>query len=79
MIMLSEPNTNAGAGCFYAKSTETLGMTPTKFRKGGAGECIQFAVGESSLGSILVAASDKGDRWGIERKRALLNREGVAQ
>lgn len=47
-------------GRFYAKSTETLGMTPTKFRKGGAGECIQFAVGESSLGSILVAVSDKG-------------------
>ena len=47
-------------GRFYAKSTETLGMTPTKFRKGGAGECNQFAVGESSLGSILVAVSDKG-------------------
>jgi AraC family transcriptional regulator, regulatory protein of adaptative response / methylated-DNA-[protein]-cysteine methyltransferase len=47
-------------GRFYAKSTETLGMTPTKFRKGGAGECIQFAVGESSLGSILVAVSAKG-------------------
>ena len=33
-------------GRFYAKSTETLGMTPTKFRKGGAGESIRFAVGE---------------------------------
>jgi AraC family transcriptional regulator of adaptative response/methylated-DNA-[protein]-cysteine methyltransferase len=48
------------SGRFYAKSTETLGMTPTKFRKGGAGESIQFAVGESSLGSILVAVSVKG-------------------
>src|SRR5258708_22838448 len=37
-----------------------LGMTPKNFRNGGAGEAIRFAVGECSLGSILVAASDKG-------------------
>jgi len=47
-------------GRFYASSTEQLGMTPTAFRAGGDGATIRFAVGESSLGSVLVAASDKG-------------------
>ena len=37
-----------------------LGMTAKNFRKGGTGEAIRFAVGECSLGSILVAASEKG-------------------
>jgi AraC family transcriptional regulator of adaptative response/methylated-DNA-[protein]-cysteine methyltransferase len=45
---------------FYAKSTELLGMTPTVYRAGGAGTTIRFAVGQSSLGAILAAASDKG-------------------
>ena len=35
-------------------------MTPTSFRAGGAGMEIRFAVGECSLGSILVAASERG-------------------
>jgi len=47
-------------GRFYAKSAEMLGMKPKKFRKGGAGESIRFAIGECSLGAILVAASEKG-------------------
>jgi AraC family transcriptional regulator of adaptative response/methylated-DNA-[protein]-cysteine methyltransferase len=47
-------------GRFYATSSEVLGMTPTNFRSGGHGACIRFAVGECSLGSILVAATDKG-------------------
>ncbi len=47
-------------GCFYATSSEVLGMTPKDFRAGGNGASIRFAVGECSLGSILVAASDKG-------------------
>ncbi len=47
-------------GRFYAKSAEVLGMAPAKFRAGGAGESIRFAVGECSLGSILVAATGKG-------------------
>jgi AraC family transcriptional regulator, regulatory protein of adaptative response / methylated-DNA-[protein]-cysteine methyltransferase len=47
-------------GRFYAKSMETLGMTPTRFRKGGVGTSIRFAVGECSLGSVLVAVSEKG-------------------
>jgi AraC family transcriptional regulator, regulatory protein of adaptative response / methylated-DNA-[protein]-cysteine methyltransferase len=45
---------------FYEHSAELLGMTPTDYRQGGARVCIRFAVGACSLGSILVAASDKG-------------------
>ena len=47
-------------GRFYATSSEVLGMTPTNFRSGGLGTFIRFAVGECSLGSILVAATDRG-------------------
>src|SRR5262249_10123841 len=39
---------------------QVLGMTPSAFRKGGIDTDIRFAVGECSLGSILVAQSDKG-------------------
>ncbi len=48
------------SGGFYAKSAEVLGMTPTKFRSGGDGESIRFAIGRCSLGSILVAATEMG-------------------
>jgi AraC family transcriptional regulator of adaptative response/methylated-DNA-[protein]-cysteine methyltransferase len=48
------------SGRFYEKSTEMLGMTPTQYRAGGANEEIRFAVGQSSLGAILVASSRKG-------------------
>ena len=45
---------------FYAHSTARLGMTPSAVRRGGEGLVIRFAVGEASLGSVLVAATDKG-------------------
>jgi AraC family transcriptional regulator of adaptative response/methylated-DNA-[protein]-cysteine methyltransferase len=45
---------------FYEASADLLGMTPSEFRAGGAGATIRFAVGECSLGSILVAATAKG-------------------
>lgn len=48
------------SGRFYEKSTDMLGMTPTQYLKGGANEEIRFAVGETSMGSILVASSHKG-------------------
>jgi AraC family transcriptional regulator of adaptative response/methylated-DNA-[protein]-cysteine methyltransferase len=47
-------------GRFYAASNDLIGMTPTGFREGGAGATIRFALGECSLGAILVAATDKG-------------------
>ncbi len=45
---------------FHAAASEMLGMAPESFRGGGKGELIRFALGECSLGSILVAASEKG-------------------
>jgi AraC family transcriptional regulator, regulatory protein of adaptative response / methylated-DNA-[protein]-cysteine methyltransferase len=48
------------SGRFYEKSTEMLGMTPTHYREGGTNEEIRFAIGQSSLGAILVASSKKG-------------------
>jgi len=48
------------SGRFYATSTGRLGMTPSAFRSGGRGAAIRFAVGQCSLGSILVAATQKG-------------------
>jgi AraC family transcriptional regulator, regulatory protein of adaptative response / methylated-DNA-[protein]-cysteine methyltransferase len=45
---------------FYETSNEVLGMTPTIFRNGGANTDIHFAIGECSLGSILVARSERG-------------------
>ncbi len=47
-------------GRFYEKSDEVLGMTPTNYRAGGANTEIRFAIGECSLGSILVAVSERG-------------------
>jgi len=47
-------------GRFYAAAPGLLGMTPTQFRSGGNGNVIRFAVGQCSLGAILVAATDKG-------------------
>jgi AraC family transcriptional regulator of adaptative response/methylated-DNA-[protein]-cysteine methyltransferase len=48
------------AGRFYANSNRRLGMAPARYRTGGAHEDIRFAVGECSMGSILVAATNKG-------------------
>ncbi|NKJ33312.1 AraC family transcriptional regulator of adaptative response/methylated-DNA-[protein]-cysteine methyltransferase [Rhizobium sp. SG570] len=48
------------SGRFYEKSTGMLGMTPSQYRAGGIDEEIRFAVGQSSLGAILVASSTKG-------------------
>jgi AraC family transcriptional regulator of adaptative response/methylated-DNA-[protein]-cysteine methyltransferase len=48
------------SGRFYEKATEMLGMTPSRYRAGGENEEIRFAVGETSLGAILVASSRKG-------------------
>jgi AraC family transcriptional regulator, regulatory protein of adaptative response / methylated-DNA-[protein]-cysteine methyltransferase len=45
---------------FYETSNALLGMTPTTFKRGGKDTDIHFAVGQCSLGAILVARSKKG-------------------
>jgi len=45
---------------FYAASPKMLGMTPSAYRDGGRAQRIRFAIGECSLGSILVAATERG-------------------
>jgi len=50
-------NTNSR---FYAASDEVLGMTPTAYKQGGKATDIHFAVGQCTLGAILVARSPKG-------------------
>lgn len=50
----------ASSGQFYAEADARLGMRPKRYRAQGAGEVIRFAVGESSLGAVLVAATDRG-------------------
>jgi AraC family transcriptional regulator, regulatory protein of adaptative response / methylated-DNA-[protein]-cysteine methyltransferase len=45
---------------FYDKAAATLGMQARQYRKGGANTTIHFALAACSLGTILVASSDKG-------------------
>ena len=45
---------------FYEKANDVLGMTPSRYRAGGKGLEIRFAIGECSLGSVLVAATRRG-------------------
>jgi AraC family transcriptional regulator of adaptative response/methylated-DNA-[protein]-cysteine methyltransferase len=45
---------------FYETTAARLGMTPSAARRGGAGQAIRFAIGQASLGAVLVAATMKG-------------------
>jgi AraC family transcriptional regulator of adaptative response/methylated-DNA-[protein]-cysteine methyltransferase len=44
----------------YGHATRTLGMTPSTYRSGGAGETIAYAFRNSALGPLLMAATDRG-------------------
>ncbi len=44
----------------YEKATQNLGMTPATYRKGGKNLKISFVTADSSLGKLLVAATEKG-------------------
>ena len=60
---LSEATFDAGFGSssrLYEGSGDHLGMTPGKYKKGGAGMTIRHLVAESSLGCLLVAATVQG-------------------
>jgi AraC family transcriptional regulator of adaptative response/methylated-DNA-[protein]-cysteine methyltransferase len=50
----------SGPGRFYADAKARLGMTPSAWRDGGRGETIRWATAQTSLGTMLVAATGKG-------------------
>ena len=45
---------------FYEHADAMLGMKPTQYRAGGIDARIEFAIGQSSLGAIMVARSQRG-------------------
>jgi AraC family transcriptional regulator, regulatory protein of adaptative response / methylated-DNA-[protein]-cysteine methyltransferase len=45
---------------FYERSAETLGMTPSAYRNGGAGQRIRYATAPCYLGRVLAAATERG-------------------
>jgi len=45
---------------FYETATRALGMNPSTYKRGGKDVRIMFAIGECTLGSVLVACSKKG-------------------
>jgi AraC family transcriptional regulator, regulatory protein of adaptative response / methylated-DNA-[protein]-cysteine methyltransferase len=44
----------------YERSNAQLGMTPATYRKGGMGMKIGYAIAKSSLGKVLVGATERG-------------------
>ncbi len=50
----------SGPSRFYANTKGHLGMTPSAWKNGGAGVTIRWAVVETVLGKMLLAATDKG-------------------
>ena len=50
----------SGPSRFYAETNTRLGMTPSAWKNGGAGVTIRWAIAETSLGPMLVAATEKG-------------------
>lgn len=48
------------SGHFYQEAPRVLGMTPSQYRAGGSHSSIRFALGQCSLGAILVAQSQRG-------------------
>lgn len=45
---------------FYERSQEALGMTPSEYRKGGAGVSIKYGIAACPLGHVLVAGTERG-------------------
>jgi AraC family transcriptional regulator of adaptative response/methylated-DNA-[protein]-cysteine methyltransferase len=50
----------SGPSRFYADAKARLGMAPSAWRDGGRGETIRWATAETFLGTMLIAATDKG-------------------
>jgi AraC family transcriptional regulator of adaptative response/methylated-DNA-[protein]-cysteine methyltransferase len=65
----------SGPARFYAEAKDRLGMTPTTWRDGGRGETIRWATARTSLGTMLVAATERGIcRLSFEEGEAELGR-----
>lgn len=45
---------------FYETANARLGITPSAWKRGGAGVTIRWTIAETSLGPLLIAATDKG-------------------
>jgi AraC family transcriptional regulator of adaptative response/methylated-DNA-[protein]-cysteine methyltransferase len=48
------------SGRFYERAAPKLGMTPSTYRRGGAGMTIHYTIVESPLGRLLVASTARG-------------------
>ena len=60
---------------FYADARDRMGMTPSAWRDGGRGETIRYAMLDTPLGRMLVAATSKGIcRLTFDEDEAALNR-----
>ncbi len=58
---------------FYETAGARLGMTPSAWKRGGAGVTIRWTVAPTSLGPLLIAATDKGlCRVAFDEDRATL-------
>jgi AraC family transcriptional regulator, regulatory protein of adaptative response / methylated-DNA-[protein]-cysteine methyltransferase len=44
----------------YERAVSQLGMTPLRYRNQGAGETIRFTIAKSPVGSVLIAATERG-------------------
>lgn len=44
----------------YEHTAETIGMTPAQYRGHGTGQRLRFCVGNSILGNVLIAATERG-------------------
>lgn len=65
----------SGPSRFYEETKGRLGMSPSVWRNGGAGVVIRWAVVDTSLGRMLVAATDKGIcRLSFDEDEAVLAR-----
>jgi AraC family transcriptional regulator of adaptative response/methylated-DNA-[protein]-cysteine methyltransferase len=50
----------SGPSRFYADARERLGMAPSSWRGGGRGETIRWATADTWLGTMLLAATERG-------------------
>ena len=44
----------------YEKANSLLGMTPAEYRKGAPGMCMEYSITKTTLGHVLVAATERG-------------------